>query len=43
MLSLLVGGLISTGICAVIAKVCGVSSDTPHDSSMDIFDNPFQP
>ncbi len=43
MLSLLIGGLVSTGLCAGIAKLCGIDNDTPHDSTMDIFDNPFQP
>lgn len=43
MFSLFIGGLISTGISALIAKACGVSNDTPHDPDMDIYDNPFQP
>ena len=43
MLSLLIGGFVSTRLCAGIAKLCGIDNDTPHDSAMDIYDNPFQP
>lgn len=38
---LFLAGLAVGGFAWGMCKLCGV--DGPHDSSMDIYDNPFQP